>query len=301
MSYSNSSIKPVVVIPVHLPNPAAAEIVSLRQCGKVLSRWDIVILAPMFLDLTAYYKLIPNARELRVKPGWMESIKAYNQLMMSPVVFSALKEYSHMLLHEPDAIVLRDELDYWCNQPFDYVGAPWFEGFKDAKGDAPVVGVGNSGFSLHRLEMSRYITVSRRRWYPWRQIVADLIQGALGNSSSLQRALFGVGSVGQMKGAWKLFRENCDKFWSYFVPEMFPDFKVAPVTSAVRFSWEAQPMTCMEMSQGKLPFGIHAWAKYDLDFLTPHLAAAGINLDEYWEQSNCQVCRGESRLPLMSP
>jgi len=279
MNNKNSPIKPVVVIPVHLSDPTAAETIALRQCSRVLSRWDIVILAPDFLDLTAYYTLIPNAKEMRVKPCWMGSIKSYNQMMMSPLIYRALKHYTHMLLHEPDAIVLRDELEYWCGQPFDYIGAPWFDGFKDAHSDAQVVGVGNSGFSLHRLEMARHVTSSRRRWYPWGQIINDLAQGPRGDFVRMRRGFTGMGSGGRIKGAWKLYRENCDMFWSRLVPRFFPEFRVAPVASAVKFSWEVLPARCMAMNHGNLPFGIHAWAKYDIDFLTPHLTRVGINLD----------------------
>lgn len=275
----NSSIRPVVVIPVHLSAPTAADEISLRQCSKVLSRWDITIVAPEFLDLAGYYALIPNAKELRVKSCWMRDIKSYNQMMMSPVVFNALKSYTHMLLHEPDAIVLRDELEYWCRQPFDYIGAPWFDGFKDAHSDAPVVGVGNSGFSLHRLELARYVTSSRKRWYPWRQIINDFVQGARGDITRLRRGFAGIGSGGRVKGAWKLYQENCDMFWSRLVPRFFPEFRVAPVASALKFSWEVLPARCMAMNHGALPFGIHAWAKYDFEFLAPHLTRIGIDLD----------------------
>ena len=289
MNNTSTTIKPVVVIPVHLPDPTSAETISLRQCSTVLSRWDIFILAPEFLDLAAYHALITNAKELRVKSCWMESLNSYNQMMMSPLVFRTLKHYTHMLLHEPDAIVLRDELEYWCNQPFDYIGAPWFEDFKDAHSEARAVGVGNSGFSLHRLDMSRYVTSSRKRWYPWRQVINDLTRGVRGNLPCLRRGYVGAGSGGQMKGAWKLYQENCDKFWSYLVPRVFPEFKVAPVTSAVKFSWEVLPARCMAMNQGKLPFGIHAWVKYDIDFLIPHLARIGIDLDGYSQHSKFHI------------
>ena len=51
--------RPVVVVPVHRAGPLPSEIVSLRQCGKVLSKRDIVILAPKHLDLGVYRELLP--------------------------------------------------------------------------------------------------------------------------------------------------------------------------------------------------------------------------------------------------
>jgi hypothetical protein len=133
--YSGSHLiirnRPVVVIPVHRARPSRFETVSLRQCGKILANRDIVILASKNVDLAAYQELLPRAVDLRVEPHWMASVQAYNKMMISPLVFNALDGFTHMILHEPDAIVIRDEIDYWCNQPFDYIGAPWFEGWSD--------------------------------------------------------------------------------------------------------------------------------------------------------------------------
>ena len=49
--------------------------------------------------------------EIRVEPHGMESRPAYNRLMISPLVYEDLQGYTHMLIHEPDALVVRDELD----------------------------------------------------------------------------------------------------------------------------------------------------------------------------------------------
>jgi hypothetical protein len=272
--------RPVVVIPVHLARPSRFETVSLRQCGKILANRDIVILAPENVDLAAYQELLPRAVGLRVEPHWMASVQAYNKMMISPLVFNALDGYTHMILHEPDAIVIRDEIDHWCNQPFDYIGAPWFEGWTNPAPDAPVIGVGNSGFSFHRLSTSRRITASRRRWYPWTTVAKDLIQGLRGKRGRLKRGLIGLGSGGLLSGAHKLYEKNCDVFWSFTVPKIATTFRIPPPDIAVRFAWEALPSRCMEMCRGILPFGIHAWAKYDFDFLVQHLLSAGVDLHE---------------------
>lgn len=271
-------IKPVVVVPVHKEKPSPAEIISLRQCGRVLGKHATKIVAPRSLDLGAYLELLPHASELRVDDHWMASIRAYNRMIMSPLLYSQLSDYTHMLLHEPDAIVLRDDLDYWCLQTIDYIGAPWFEGYGAAKPDSPVIGVGNSGFSLHRLIASRRIVSSRRRWYPYRCVAKDLIRGLSGNRSRLRRGLKALLSSGQLRGAWQLYEGNCDAFWSNVVPMVDHDFKVAKTEEAVLFSWEVQPSRCMKMTRGKLPFGIHAWAKYDFAFLAPYLHGAGVEL-----------------------
>ena len=272
--------RPVVVVPVHRTGPSPSEIVSLRQCGKVFIKRDIVILAPKYLDLSVYRELLPRAADLRVEEHWMASVKAYNRMMMSPLVFNALGGYTQMIIHEPDAIVLRDEIDYWCDQPFDYIGAPWFEGWDQPAADAPAIGVGNFGFSFHRLPTSRRVTASPLRWVPYRAAAKNLIQGLRGDKARLRQGLIGLGSAGRLRGAYKLVQENCDLFWSFIVPNIDNNFRIPAVDIAVKFSWETLPSRCMEMCGGGLPFGIHKWFKYDFGFLMPHLLSAGIDLHE---------------------
>jgi hypothetical protein len=236
----NSNCAPVVVIPVHRPTLNNFELISLTQCAKVFSAHKIRLVAPLYLDLTQYREIIRGADVVRVESQHMESRSAYNKLMLSPRIVDELDSFSHMLIHEPDAIVLRDELYKWCLAPYDYIGAPWFEGWGEARIDAPIIGVGNSGFSLLRLDSFRSFSALTR----WQA---------------------------------RDWRGHCDYFWAFRVPRLEPTFRVAPVAEAVRFAWEVHPRRCMAMAGGNLPFGIHAWFKYDLNFLRPHLEHCGVD------------------------
>jgi hypothetical protein len=129
----------------------------------------------------------------------MASYKAYNRMMVSPLVFNALAGYTHMIVHEPDAVVIRDEIDYWCNQPFDYIGAPALEGWGQA--DAPVIRFGNFGFSFHTLSTSRRIINSSLRWEPfYTAVVENLIRGTRGDKARLRQGLIRLGSAGRLRG-----------------------------------------------------------------------------------------------------
>ena len=120
---------------------------------------------------------------------------------------------------------------------------------------------------------------SWRRWYPFAQIGRDVVKGLLGHRARLRRGIGGLGSGGRLRGAWRLYSSHCDIFWSQLVPQIMPDFRLAPAAAALRFSWEVLPSRCFEICGGRLPFGIHAWAKYDLPFLRPLLEASGVELD----------------------
>ncbi len=257
--------------------PEGLEVISLSQCAQVLSSHDIVILAPKELDLGAYRERLKLIGELRVRAEWMASRAAYNRLMIAPWIYRELSSsYSHMLIHEPDAIVLRDELQYWCSQPLDYIGAPWFEGFDAPPAGAALLGVGNFGFSLMRLEAAVSVLSSQNRWYASICGFKDIAKGLKGSWKRLRRGVLGLGSAAQLRGAYRIYEDHCDRFWSNIVPAYEPTFRVASMADAIRFAWEVLPDGCFDLCGGRLPFGIHAWARYNLEFLKPHLAANGV-------------------------
>lgn len=275
---SGRVVRAAVVVPVHRVEPTPVEVVSLRQCGRVLGRHEIILLAPEGLDLGPYREWLPSSHELRVERHWMASRRAYNRLMIAPIVYDALAGYSHLLVHEPDAIVLRDELHRWCAEPYDYVGAPWFEGRSDATPDAPLDGAGNFGFSLRRVAATRSVLASGRRWYPFTRIAADIVRGLQGNGERLARGARTALKAGRLGNAAEFYDGNCDRFWAIIVPSRIPEFRVAPPDVALRFSWETLPRKCHALNGGLLPFGAHAWARYDPDFWLTHLEAAGVDL-----------------------
>jgi hypothetical protein len=281
------SVNPVIIIPVHKPRPTVLELISIRQCGRCLTGREILFLAPEGLPLDAYKEIIPVAGSMRVPKTYMESISAYNSMMISPHIYNKLSSYSHMIISEPDAIILRDEIDDWCAKEVDYIGAPWFAGYARPAIDAPFLGVGNFGLSLIRLPAARNAVNAKARWYSRAMFLQDAkaalrasAEGQLRRAAGhFRRAILGCGRAGQLRGARKIYDGNCDIFWSNVVPEIMPSFRVASTEDALAFSWEVLPQRCFQMRQGRLPFGIHAWAKYDPDFLIPHLRASGVDLN----------------------
>lgn len=261
---------PVVVVPIHRQQPTADERFSLQRCSQVLGHHPIRIVHPDGLNLELYKDLLPTARPLPVPESWMASIRAYNRMMINPAFYQKLDQFSHALVHEPDALAISDQLLYWCEQPFDYIGAPWFEGFQDATPDAPMIGVGNSGFSLIKISAIRLFLESNRRWISRMIIAKDLLRKILRRPSRypLNFLIEAFGSSGLLGGAHRLVDDQCDIFLSFHASNCYPPlFIVADPNTALRFSWEVNPSRCSELCNNQLPFGIHAWAKYDRSFI----------------------------------
>ena len=265
-----------VVIPVYKAVLSAYEQISLSQCLKVLHGYDIFLVIPErlleslrdnadFRDQQIGYKTFDNA--------FFEDIPAYNRLLKSPGFYRAFLDYEFMLIHQLDAFVFRDALEDWCKLNFDHIGAPLFDGHDLAKKDSPIVGQGNGGFCLRKVQHCYEVVTSFRRlnfkrafegpepafyirWYRF------LKHGLLFNYSRypFQPII------------------NEDLFWAELVPKAFPYFRVPEPVQAIRFSFEVNPDMLFKMNGDKLPFGCHAWWKYDLEFWRKHIEAYGYQL-----------------------
>jgi len=59
---------------------------------------------------------------------------------------------------------------------------------------------------------------------------------------------------------------NEDGFFSIYAKNLDKSFRVAPPDVAMHFSFECQPERLYKMTNQKLPFGCHAWQKYNPEF-----------------------------------
>ena len=262
--------EPVVVIPVHSQFPTKDEQWSLRRCGLVLSKHQICIVHPSGLNIDAYLSLIPQAKLVHVPPAWMESKRAYNRMLINSNFFRIFDAYSHLLIHEPDALVVSDCLTDWCEAGFDFIGAPLFLGYAKALPNAPFNGELNSGFSLFCIETTIRFLDSRFRWYKYRNAIYHLLRRLLRrpcDGITIAYAMRGLGEPGLIKGAYKLTNLNCDLFLCRFASKVSPRYVLPKPEEATRFSWDAMPERCHQLNNGKLPFGIHAWARYNRGFI----------------------------------
>ena len=262
---------------MHREAPSPEEKVALIQCQNILGEHPIYLLHPEGMSTQNYQSIFPSLKTLTAPAETMASISAYNKLMISPFIFNALASHSHILIHEPDAIVLQNDLHYWCEQDFDYIGAPWFT--SDEVGNLQLKATGNFGLSLINVRSANSLFANNPRWYSPNMIIRDLLRGLRGQRGMFIRAVRSMGSSGKIFSAHYLYKDHCDIFWSYLVPKVAPQFRIAPPENAIHFSWEESPQKCFEICNGKLPFGIHAWNKYDPIFIKSLLIHSGVGLD----------------------
>jgi hypothetical protein len=263
-----------IVIPIHSPSPSANELISLRQCHKVLGNYSITLVAPMGLDIDSYRAVIPACKVMFIDPTWQGSLIGYNKLKMSKYFYKLFSAYEFMLTYELDAFIFKDELAYWCMKGYDYIGAPWFEGFNKAGPDANLLGVGNSGFSLRRISSVRraldsvyyrnpqeYATGRRNRLKAYLKEPYRRLQNKIGENPTIQAS-----------GLYE------DIFFSEVVPKFIADFRIAPIEEAIKFSFEVRPERLFILNSEQLPMGCHAWWRYNFEFWKPFIEGAGYTL-----------------------
>lgn len=253
------------------------ERISLQQCFRVLGQHPIRLVCPTGTDLTEYLELVPEIVADPIPPNRMSSLQRYNRMKIMPFIYRRYRQYQFMLTYELDAFVFRDELDDWCNRGFDYVGAPWFAKRSDPRATPLFAGVGNSGFSLRNIESALRIINS----FGW---VVGPVESA---QRSIRRKQYGEAIAKVLalpfirnNTHWSqnlLFRSHEDAFWSR-AGQRRKWFRIADYESARRFSFEQEPAFLYELCQNGLPFGCHAWQKYELDFWRPHIEEFGYEL-----------------------
>jgi hypothetical protein len=264
----------VVVIPIHSENPTKNELISFKQCFDVLKKYTIKIIVPIGLNLDAYKEVVSSFEIILIDPIWQSSIEKYNKLKLSWFFYSLFKEYDYLLTYELDAFVFRDEIDFWCNKKYDYMGAPWFLGY-DKPVSNEMIGVGNSGFSLRKISSMRnaihtiyldernYSSLTKKKWV----------------KAMIKKLLFYMNIFRKENDTIQnSIHFNEDGFIAVIIPKYINTFTIAPINEAIQFSFEVNPSYLFELNNNNLPMGCHAWQKYDLEFWKPYIESFGHRL-----------------------
>ncbi|QNE38416.1 hypothetical protein F1C16_02000 [Hymenobacter sp. NBH84] len=262
---------------MHTATPSAYELISFQQCFAVLGKHPIKVIAPAGMDLIRYQEVVSYFEVLAIDPKWQASLVAYNKLKISRYFYNLFANYEFLLTYELDCFVFEDALEFWCSKGYDYIGAPWFEGYTDPKPDAKFLGVGNSGFSLRRVSSVRQILRSiyyrepaeyelgrKKKLIAYIKFPYRWLRNQLGENYTLQVAR----------------HLNEDLFFSNVAPTYANSFRVAPVEEALKFSFEVKPEVLFDLNGTKLPMGCHAWWRYNLAFWRPFIEGYGFTLAE---------------------
>ena len=265
------SLKVAVVIPIYksFEKLSSNEIQALIQIRTILIKRDIFFVYPSYVDPAKYVRLLhpAQATAVRLDDKYFGSQDSSNRMLLSYEVYWHFNKYDYMLVHHIDAFVFSDQLNYWCSQGFDYVGAPWFEGNHNPRYPLKFKGVGNGGFSLRKISSFLKITKNRPliRFHRTLYKLYDFLDG---QNHTLLRKVLGVNFLMRHMKPYVGFE---DEFWGLIAPRFYKWFKVAQPEIALKFSFEVLPKEMIKLNNDKLPFGCHAWEKFDPAFWEPYI------------------------------
>lgn len=249
-----------------------SEKISLAHIDEFLGEFPRYFLAPPGNTLSH-----PGFKEIIFPQDYFGSAAAHNRLMLSSRFYSTFSQYEFILIHHLDSLVFNDQLQFWCEQGYDLIAPPWIPG-----PDVPWLkeqGVGNGGLSLRRVSSFRKVLASKRLWRE-PQALSQSREGSREAHAIKQRIRSLIRQSGIRNRVSDEIRRhiaagyNEDRFWWKSGQKYYAEFNIAPVEQALQFGFESNPRKCLELNEGKMPFGCHAWERFDRDFWVPFLLAS---------------------------
>lgn len=228
--------KVAVVIPVYKTNLSSKEEISLRQCIQVLGNHPIRFVAPLSLDLAFLNPWIGQVESIQFDDAYFKSPKTYNKLLTSPEFYEKLVDFEYILIYQLDAYVFEDSLLEWCDKGYDYIGAPKLKKHHLANEYSCQPVLLNGGLSLRKVKpLLRYIRIYQIFFKDW--------------------------------------LANEDAMFSFAQRRAYPFrflLKLPAWKEALAFAIEQNPETSYDIL-GKLPFGCHAWERYQPKFWSQYI------------------------------
>ena len=239
-----------VVIPVYKARPNHTELVSIKQCLGILKKYPIIFFGPDSVDTGAYAALCDGNMPFKFKSfenRYFESIAGYNRLMLSPHFYHAFNNYSYILVHQPDAYVFKDELDYWCRQGYDFIGAP-HPAHQNKAGEMQFL----KGYTRFISRVNHFFGTEHR--------ISNVGNGGF-SLRNTAKCMWLLKLLRSKKMKWR--DNNEDGFFKYWGNLLHPLFRLPPDDVALRFAIEQSPTESLKKLNGQLPFGCHAFEKYE--------------------------------------
>lgn len=264
--------KCLIVIPTHKPLPTSEEQKSFINTIQTLSKWPIRVVLPSGISGLEYQRLARDVGieidTLNLRPGFMGSIENYNKMALSPDFYKLFIKFENILIVHLDSWIFRDELNYWLEQGYEYVGAPLFlprgDKTKDVFSLMSPQG-GNGGLSLRNV--SKHIELTERLKIKLNTTL--VIKGVMFLSRNKQFhfvKIFVKSIFSALRSASKFRSKNSvyeDAMISIYFSLLDRTFRVAPPEKAIGFALEVNAEEILEYhSRLSTPFGLHGYDKY---------------------------------------
>lgn len=270
----------VVVIPVYSETPSEPEIESFRNTLSVLRKHDIIVVTyrecctKTYDDISSQLGI--DIRYEYFHRKYFASVHDYNDLCFSESFYQRFDDYLYMLICQLDVWIFRDELGYWCEKGYDYIGAPIFYGYTPKRFSKKIMGIGNGGFSLRKISHAKAIVSAPRKrvFLKPGKIISIYVNTALINEAFRKQPLRLLALPLIIMAKCIGFHNTLDYYIANHLNEdlIFGSWSagawgmkvnIPQANEAIRFSFEVHPEVLYEQTNFQLPFGCHAYLKWD--------------------------------------
>jgi len=267
-----------IIIPVYKEKLSAYEEISLQQCYRILGNYKIQFVCPNKMKEGNFHQENKNnATFTFIEDKNFDSITSYNHMLLSVWFYEFFKNFTHILIYQLDCFVFQDDLMKWVAKDYSYIGAPWFLGSSNSSEINELVGVGNGGFSLRNVKDCITVLKRNKKLYSLKECIARNKNSK--KSLYLLRGIKQYFKLDTFKTLYTNKLVNEDRMFS-LAAKRFEFFKIPNVQIATQFAFEMQPKKLYENNNNDLPFGCHAWWKYNLGFYKPFIETFGYQLNE---------------------
>lgn len=243
-----------IIIPVYHADLSEEEAISLTQCMKVLSEYQIIIIKPVGLNIDRILSEYPSLTVELFPDNCFSNLRAYNKMVLEESFYRRFSQYQYVLIYQLDAYVFKDELLCWASKGYDYIGAPWVP-----SSSSLLTGYGRFILFFKRV-MYTVLGNEKRKSKKYRNY-------QIGNGGLSLR------KVSKMIEITHFYKSKIDLYLDdnkIFYPEDV--FLLLELNSrghrlykprfaeALKFSVEENPEWAYHYNGDRLPFGCHAWS-----------------------------------------
>jgi len=233
-----------IVIPIFKTSFDKMEYFSVNYSLKMLSnKYKVVFVYPDKLDLCYYVDHFPGSFFSPFPAIFFESHKNYNQLCYEVGFYSQFSKSSHILILQPDALVVQQDLDKYCLSRYDFQGGPEsHEYIYDIRGIPP----------FSKLDF-----------------LAPIRLHGCNGGLSLRRISAFIEVLQEFKELTQFFRSygrgiGEDIFFS-LMGRVSDSFCVANEVAASKFALSYNFSQWIAFNRGVIPFGFHGWYNNEKD------------------------------------
>ena len=223
-----------------------------------------IFIAPQSFLFDKTFGELANLDIVHFSDEFFCNIQGYNSLMLNIEFYKHFQDFDYMLIHQSDAYLFKDELQHWCDQNYDYIGAPWFnkkfpKSFKWKK---------------FKLKYLHFIYSQKQKENKFHHFIDNQV----GNGGLSLRKIATFITVleatpHQLLNKYKAgdqIRFNEDVFWALEAEKIKKTFKKPSCLQALHFSFEQEPALAFE-TINTLPFGCHAFNIHGTEFWKQHI------------------------------